>query len=138
MGQKPPNGQANTNTYLLTFDLEDESQAKAWQIAQDLASERKLKQVLIGLLLAVHTVQELTRRKIDLTEFMALFIAGIVTGGGTLTLPRPGLAPDTSPEELPTMFAGTADHINPLEAREVFSASMGDLFADGDEDIWDE
>jgi len=137
MPTKPPNGQATASTYLLTFDLDDESQAKAWRIAQDLAAERKLKQVLIGLLVAIHTVQELTHKRIDLTEFIASFITGLVMGGGAVYRPS-GVEMDTTPEDLPTMFAGTADHINPVEAREVFSASMGDLFSDDDENIWDD
>jgi hypothetical protein len=56
--------------------------------------------------------------------------------GEGITYRGSGVELDTTPEDLPTMFAGTADHINPVEAREVFSASMGDLFSD-DEDLWD-
>jgi len=62
--QKPPNGQAQSGSYLLVFDLDDEAQAKAWEVAQQLASQRKLKHVLVGLLLAVHTVQEQTGKEI--------------------------------------------------------------------------
>ena len=45
---KSPNGQANSNAYLLVFDLDDESQAKAWKVAQQLAAERKLEPARIG------------------------------------------------------------------------------------------
>ena len=132
---KPPNGQANSNSYLLVFDLDDESQAKAWRVAQQLAADRKLKQVLIGLLLAVHTVQEMTRKRVDLTEFIASFITGMVLGSSAHTMPR--ITPTTTPEELPTIFAGTDNHVDPLEAREAFSSGIGNLF-DEEEDIWDE
>jgi len=129
---KPPNGQANSNSYLLVFDLDDEGQAKAWGVAQQLAAQRKLKQVLIGLLLAIHTVQEHTGRLIDLTEFMAQFVTGLVIGGRGL----PVLREDTTPDELPSMFAGTEDRADPLETRQAFADGMGNLFDADDE--WDD
>lgn len=133
--RKPSNGQANSGTYLLVFDLDDEGQAKAWEVAQQLAGQRKLKHVLVGLLLAIYTVQEQTGKAVDMLNFMARFITGLVHGG------RMGdvyISPDTSPEELPSMFAGTDDHADPIETRENFSAGMGNLFADDeDEDLWD-
>jgi hypothetical protein len=132
---KPPNGQANSNSYLLVFDPNDDSQAKAWKVAQQLAAERKLKQVLVGLLLAVHTVQEMTGKQIDLTEFMASFITGMVVGSNAHAMPR--ITPATTPDELPTIFAGTDNHADPLEAREAFSAGIGNLF-DEEDDIWDD
>ena len=135
--QKPPNGQAKSGSYLLVFDLDDDGQAKAWEVAQQLASQRKLKHVLVGMLLAVHTVQEQTGKALDLLQFMASFITGLIHGGGSV----PGYATiteATEPEELPSMFAGTDDHADPAEARENFSAGMGDLFSDDeDDDIWD-
>jgi hypothetical protein len=130
--QKPPNGQAHSGTYLLTFDLDDEAQAKAWQVAQQLAGGRKLKHVLTGMLLAVHTVQEHTGKQVDMTEFMARFITSMVVGGGGAQLP---ISERTTVEELPSVFTGTADHADPLEARRAFAGGMGDLFGD-DDDEW--
>lgn len=131
--RKPQNGRAKGNSYPLTFDLADEGQRKAWEVAQHLASQRKLKSVLVGFLLAVHTVQEKTGRTIDLMEFMAQFVTGLVTGSGY----SPSITEHTEPEELPTMFVGTADHADPVEARENFAIGMGDLFEEDGEDIWD-
>lgn len=133
---KPPNGQANSGTYLLTFDLDDEAQAKAWDVAQQLASQRKLKHVLVGLLLAIYTVQEQTGRAVDLLQFMARFITGLVSGGGVSYSPVE-ITELTEPEQLPSMFAGTEDHADPLEARVNFAAGMGNLF-DDDEEAWDD
>lgn len=133
--RKSPNGQAQSNSYLLVFDLDDEAQAKAWEVAQQLASQRKLKHVLVGMLLAVHTVQEQTGKTLDLLQFMASFITGLIHGrGGDYAGVQ--ITEATEPEELPSMFAGTDDHIDPSDARETFSAGMGDLFGD-DEDLWD-
>jgi len=134
--QKPPNGQAQSGSYLLVFDLDDDAQSKAWDVAQQLASQRKLKHVLVGMLLAVHTVQEQTGKALDLLQFMASFITGLISGGGGL---YGGIAitDATEPEELPSMFAGTDDHVDPSEARENFSVGMGDLFSDDEEDLWD-
>jgi len=131
--QKSPNGQAQAGSYLLVFDLHDEGQVKAWQIAQELAGQRKLKYVLVGLLLAVYTIKQQTGKLPDLLQFMAAFISGLVSGGGRY---HPLITQDTPPEDLPNMFAGTADHANPLDARENFSAGMGNLFDDEDE-LWD-
>ena len=136
--QKPPNGQAKSGSYLLVFDLDDEGQAKAWEVAQQLASQRKLKHVLVGLLLAVHTVQEQTGKALDLLQFMASFITGLIHGGGG-GYGNIEITETTEPEELPSMFAGTEDHADPTEARENFSAGMGDLFGDDDNDLfWDD
>lgn len=134
--RKPPNGQAESGSYLLVFDLDDDGQRKAWQVAQELASQRKLKHVLVGFLLAVHTVQEKTGKVIDLMDFMAQFITGLVSG---LTYtPTTTITETTSPEELPSLFAGTTQHADPMEARENFAVGMGDLFDDEDDDLWDD
>lgn len=132
--QKPPNGQAQSNSYLLVFDLDDEAQAKAWEVAQQLASQRKLKHVLVGMLLAVYTVQEQTGKALDLLQFMAAFITGLIHGGSGSYGPV-RITEATAPEELPSMFAGTEDHADPAQARENFSAGMGDLFG-ADDDEW--
>ena len=133
--QKPPNGQAQNGSYLLVFDLDDEGQRKAWEIAQQLASQRKLKGVLVGFLLAVHTVQEKTGKVIDILDFMAQFITGMVFGLKGQSQYQ--ITASTTLDELPVAFIGTDDHADPMEARENFAIGMGDLFGDGDEDIWD-
>jgi hypothetical protein len=132
--KKPPNGQAQSNSYLLVFDLDDESQRKAWEIAQQLASQRKLKHVLVSLLVAIHTVQEKTGKVVDLIDFVSQFITGMVFG-----LKGPSkyqITESTTLEDLPVAFIGTDDHADPVEARENFAIGMGDLFADDDDDIW--
>lgn len=133
--RKPPNGQAQSGSYLLVFDLDDDAQSRAWEVAQQLASQRKLKHVLVGLLLAIHTVQEQTGKALDLLQFMASFITGLINNGGA-HYGNIQITEMTEPEELPSMFAGTDHHVDPKEARENFSASMGDLFGDEDEDLW--
>ncbi len=132
--QKSPNGQATVSSYLLTFDTADDSQKKAWEVAQQLAAQRKLKHVLTGFLLSVHTVQEQTGKQIDLMEFMAQFITNMVVGGKAM----PRITEEMHPEELPTMFTGTDDHSDPMEARQVFAVSMGSLFDEDEDNIWDD
>jgi len=130
--QKPPNGQANGGTYLLSFDLDDPAQVIAWDKAQELASQRKLKHVLTGMLLAIHTVEEHTGKPIDMTMFMAQFVSNLVLGGQRM----PTFTAATLPEELPSMFAGTEDRADPTEARQAFAGSMGNLFSDDSDDEW--
>ena len=134
---KSPNGQSQSGSYLLVFNLKDEGQAKAWEVAQELAGQRKLKHVLVGLLLAVYTVQQQTGKTIDLLQFIASFVSGLVHGGGQGYAPVE-ITENTQPDELPSMFAGTDDHADPMETREAFSTGMGDLFGDDDDDsLWD-
>jgi hypothetical protein len=117
------------------FDLDDEGQQKAWEVAQQLAAQRKLKHVLVGFLLAVHTVQEKTGKIIDILDFMAQFITGIVFG---LKRQSPyQITAATTLDELPGAFIGTDDHADPMEARENFIIGMGDLFGEDEEDdLW--
>lgn len=137
--QKSPNGKAKSGSYLLVFDLDDEGQRKAWQVAQQLASQRKLKHVLVGLLLAIHTVQEQTGHAIDLLQFMALFITGLVSGRNSNAFGMMEITEDTPPEALPSIFAGTDSNVDPEDARDSFAAGMGNLFdVDDDDDLWDE
>lgn len=135
--QKPPNGQAQSGSYLLVFDLDDEGQAKAWEVAQQLASQRKLKHVLVSLLLSVHDIQVATGKVVDLVRFTSAFVVSLVSDGHR-GYRGEFITEKTQPEELPNMFAGTADHIDPMEARENFSAGMGNLFDDDDDDLWDD
>ena len=114
-----------SGSYFLVFDLDDEAQAKAWEVAQLLASQRKLKHVLVGMLPAVHAVLEQTGKMLDLLQFMAT----------TATVARYEITEATAPEELPSMFAGAEDHADPAKAWQNFSARMGDLFSD-DDDEW--
>lgn len=79
--QKPPNGQANSGTYLLTFDLDDPAQVVAWEKAQELAGQRKLKHVLTGMLLAIETVERHTGKPVDMTVFMAQLVC-VESGAG--------------------------------------------------------
>jgi hypothetical protein len=130
--QKPPNGQANSGTYLLTFDLDDPAQVTAWDKAQDLAGQRKLKHVLTGLLLAIDTVERHTGKPVDMTVFMAQFVSNLVLGGPAL----PTFTSATHPAELPGMFVGTEDRADPLAARQAFAGGMGNLFSDDEEDEW--
>ena len=130
--QKPPNGQASGGTYLLSFDLDDPAQVTAWEKAQDLASQRKLKHVLTGMLLAIDTVERHTGKSIDMTVFMAQFVSNLVLGGQGM----PTYTPSTDPEELPSLFAGTEDRADPMEARQAFAGGMGNLFSDDDDDEW--
>ena len=86
--------------------------------------------------MAVQTVQVQTGKALDLLQFMASFITGLIHGGGGGYGVQ--IIEATEPEELPSMFAGTDDHADPTEARENFSAGMGDLFGDdGDDVLWD-
>lgn len=133
--QKSLNGQAKGGTYLLTFNLDNAGETRAWEMAQNLAGQRKLKQVLTGMLLAIRTVEEHTGKPIDMTHFMAQFVTQLVLGGKTGGYAP--LPPIPQPEELPSMFAGTEDRADPLQARQAFAGGMGNLFGDDDEDEWD-
>lgn len=117
-GRKPPNGSASSNTYLLTFDIKDEGERKAWEVAQQLASDRKLKSVLISLLLAIHTIQTQTRKTIDVVNLASRLIAGLVFGP---TQPTISLQAET---EYTTPVIGSAQTGDQVEARKNMVKSM--------------
>jgi hypothetical protein len=134
--KKPPNGQAHSGSYLLVFDLDDPAQAKAWKMAQELAAGRKLKHVLVGLLLALYNVQQATGKALDMTEFLARFVVGMVRTPVTdspksieeartsVVLEVPNLAPNSE------IFKQKSAKESITAARSAFAGGMGNLFDD--------
>ena len=98
---------------------------------------RKVKGNWVSLdLLAVQTVQQKTGRVIDLIDFMAQFVTGLVSGN--IFARSPCITNETTPDELPSLLAGTTQHTDPGEARENFAMGMGNLFGDEDDDFGDD
>ena len=130
--QRRPYGQLSSDSYLLTFDATNENEAKARKMAQQLASQRKLKQALISVLCAVNDAQEASGRPIDFSEFTARFVSGIL-GGGVGLAPMPPITDMTIPDQLPGPWTGTAEHADPVLARETLQATMGNLLDEDDD-----
>lgn len=126
---KPGNGQAKSGTYLLAFDLNDETEHRAWTMTQALAAERKLKRTLLGFLLALDEVQRLTHRDYGVEDMMARFVASLVTDGNINPARPPALSLGDFSDDAP-LIIGTANHANPDEARNQLAMGMGDLFSD--------
>lgn len=125
------NGEAQTPSYLLAFDLSDDGQRRAWAVMQKLAAQRRSKRTLLGFLLALDEIQRRTGSEHSVDDMMARFITSMVTGESPSTgyaqIPSSDLSEDT-----PSIIVGTADHADPDEIRNELALSMGDLFGDDD------
>lgn len=125
------NGEAQTPSYLLVFDVSDDAQKRAWSVMQKLAAQRRSKRTLLGFLLALDEIQKRTGSEHSVDDMMARFIASMVASEGTLRgyaqFPSGDLFEDT-----PSIIVGTADHADPDEIRDELALSMGDLFGDDD------
>lgn len=78
-----------------------------------------------------------------LFELFPLLKAKLITVATTSPSPLAGRAGEGFAggvvADLPGIFAGTNDHVNPAEARENFSSGFGNLFAaNDDDDLWDD
>jgi len=124
------NGEAQTPSYLLVFDLSDDMEQRAWAVLQTLAAQRRSKRTLMGFLLALDEIRKRTGTDYSVDDMLARFISSMVTGGptrGYLQLPSSDLS-----EDAPSVIIGTADHADPDEVRDELALSMGDLFGDDD------
>ena len=123
------NGKAQTPSYLLTFDLSDDAQKRAWEMLQQLAAQRRSKRTLMGFLLALAEIQLRTGREQSVDDLLARFIVSLTTGEsetrGYIEYPSGDLSKET-----PSIIVGTADHADPDETRDELALSMGDLFGD--------
>jgi len=128
---RSPNGQARNPTYLLTFDLTDEAEQRAWTAMQRLAAQRRGKSVLIGFLMALAELERQTNQQYAAEDMMALFVTALVSGQrvgyGTSNLVMNGMSEDS-----PSIIVGTADHADPDQVRDELALGMGDLFGDED------
>ena len=124
---RSPNGQARSPTYLLTFDLANEAEQRAWTAMQRLAAQRQAKSVLIGFLMALADLERQTNQQYAVEDMMALFIAALVSGQ------RVGYGmSNLMIDDSPSIIVGTADHADPDQVRDELALGMGDLFGDDD------
>jgi len=124
------NGEAQTPSYLLVFDLSDDMEQRAWAVLQTLAAQRRSKRTLMGFLLALGEIRKRTGTDYSVDDMLARFISSMVAGNqtrGYVQLPSSDLS-----EDAPSIIVGTADHADPNEIRDELALSMGDLFGDDD------
>jgi hypothetical protein len=124
-------GKVTSDSYLLTFDTNEDNEVNARKIAQRLASKRKLKSVLISMLCAIHDAEQELGKEVDISEFTARFVRGLAMG-----MPVYGQLPITaevSPDLLQSEWLGTVDHVDPDEVRETLQLKMGNLLDDDDD-----
>lgn len=123
------NGDAQTPSYLLVFDLSDDAQKRAWVVMQKLAAQRHSKRTLMGFLLALDEIQRRTGTEHSVDDMMARFITSMVAGEGLARGYAQFSSSDLS-EDVPSIIVGTADHADPDEIRDELALSMGNLFED--------
>lgn len=126
------NGKAQTPSYLLTFDLTDDGQRRAWEVMQRLAAQRRAKPVLMGFLMALSELEVHTNQRYSAEDMMAMFVTLIVSGQGTGGALSSGFSWGDMATDAPALIVGTADHADPDEIRDELALGMGDLFGDED------
>ena len=126
--RKSGNGQAKGSSYLLSFDLDDEAERRAWKVMQSLASERKLKRTLLGFLLALDEIQLRSGKVQSVEEMMGRFITSIIMGGSA-GQSAPALSIGDYAEDAP-LIIGSVNHADPEQARDQLALGMGSLFDD--------
>lgn len=126
---KSPNGQGKGSTFLVAFNLDDEQEARAWAMAQQLACPHgKRKHVLLGFLLALCDYQDITGVELNADKVVAMFMSGVLLNSDGHPTGR--IRFEDLPETEPELIIGTADHADPEETRLNFAISMGDMFGD--------
>jgi hypothetical protein len=124
-------GKVQSDSYLLTFDPNEDKEVNARKMAQRLASKRKLKSALITLLAAMHDVELEMGHEIDLSEFTSRFVKGLVLG--TPAYGSVHITAEVSPDQLQSEWVGTVDHVDPEEARDNLQLRMGNMLDEDDE-----
>src|SRR5271166_2149419 len=128
--QRRPYGQLASDSYLLTFDSTSDTERKARKVAQQLASQRKLKGALISMLAAIGDVQEECGKNIDFSEFTSRFVRGFMSGSPVEVAPR--ITALTTPDALPDGWVGTVDHVDPDVVRYTLQLKMGNVLDEDD------
>ena len=132
MSEQAKNGEGEAGSYLLVFDRTKDAEERAWQMTRKLAAQRRLKHTLLGFLLALDEIRERTGKDHSVEEMMASFISSMsMDRQQNSAYAQPSLPPlgDLS-EDIPALIVGSADHVDPDEARDQLALGMGDLFGD--------
>ncbi len=125
------NGEAQTPSYLLIFDLNNDSQKRAWDVLQKLSAERRSKRTLMGFLLALDEIRKRTGSEHSVDDMLARFITSMATGGSA-TSGYPSFSSSDLSGDTPSIIVGTANHADPDDVRDELALGMGDLFGDDD------
>lgn len=78
---KSPDGAGHYPGFMLHFNLDDEDEYRAWQIAQQLATPHgRRKRIIIGFLLAIDRYQRETGRDLNADTVVEAFFADALLG----------------------------------------------------------
>jgi hypothetical protein len=128
--EKPSNGEGSSGLMSLVFDLGDETEAEAYEMARQLARgpHGRRKHVIIALLYGLSLYQKKLGMELNADTIMGLALSGSLFGDGGLaeTLAVPPARPSTLEE--PAVTISSAQKASADEVAENFLKSMGSLF----------
>jgi hypothetical protein len=128
--EKPSNGEGSSGLMSLVFDLGDETEAEAYEMARQLARgpHGRRKHVIIALLYGLSLYQKKLGMELNADTIMGLALSGSLFGDGGLaeTLSVPTTRPPTLEE--PSVTISSAQKASADEVAENFLKSMGSLF----------
>lgn len=118
---KPGNGEGRGNTFLLSFNLNDTGERRAWLMAQQLARPHgKRGHILKAFLLALADYQDQTGIELNADNAAALLLEGALFGTERVMTK----VPDRQAGDKPLVKISTADKASGDEALSNFSESM--------------
>ena len=129
--EKPSNGEGSSGLMSLVFDLGDETEAEAYEMARQLARgpHGRRKHVIVALLYGLSLYQKKLGMELNADTIMGLALSGSLFGDGGLaeTLASvPAARPSTLEE--PSVTISSAQKASAHEVAENFLKSMGSLF----------
>ena len=129
--EKPSNGEGSSGLMSIVFDLGDETEAEAYEMARQLARgpHGRRKHVIVALLYGLSLYQKKLGMELNADAIMGLALSGGLFGSGGLveTLPSvPSMRPSTLQE--PAITISSAQKASAEEVAQNFFGSMGSLF----------
>ena len=129
--EKPSNGEGSSGLMSIVFDLGDDTEAEAYEMARQLARgpHGRRKHVMVALLYGLSLYQKKLGMELNADTIMGLALSGSLFGGGAMpdTLPAVPVARPATLEE-PSVTISSAQKASAQEVAENFLKSMGSLF----------
>lgn len=128
---KPQNGQGQSGQIILSFDLSDPDQARAYDMAQQLASPHGMrKHVFVGFLLFLESYQAQTGIRLTADRVMGLYLTWLSQLTGSVAF-----SAAQSNYDLSDAVAGSSDRTDAAERNANYLSGMAGLLSE-DDDLW--
>lgn len=129
-GLKPANGEGESGLISIVFNLGDETEAEAYEMAKQLAKPHgRRKHVIVALLYGLSLYQKRLGTELNTDVIMGMALSGSLFGSNGLLEPpppRPSARPQTLEE--PAVTVSSAQKADAREVAKNFASSLGGWF----------